>query len=57
MAKLSKERLIGALEIAGANNDQAAFLRLYSENRISFAVAREAFAKGLRIAARWEARS
>ena len=56
MAKMTRERLIGALEMAGVKNDQQAFLRLFSENRISFAVAKEAYAKGLRVAARWEAR-
>lgn len=44
-----KEKAIAAIEIAGVTNDQTAFLRLYTEHRISFPTAKAAFEKGLKI--------
>lgn len=52
MAKLSKERALAAIKVAGASNDQTAFLRIYSENRIGFEAAKAEFAKGLAIGSR-----
>lgn len=39
-----------AIEGAGASGDQAAFMRIYVEHRISYPVAIEAYRKGVRFA-------
>lgn len=48
---MKRRDVIRSIEAAGARNDQQAFMRLYTENRISFQVAREAFESGRRLAA------
>jgi hypothetical protein len=54
--KLSRETALRAIRAAGAVNDQRAFLRLYTENRISLPVAKAAFQEGKRFAAAIHAR-
>jgi len=47
---LKRPALIAALTSAGSNGDDRAFLRLYTENRISLDVSKAAFARGKKIA-------
>lgn len=49
---MARANVIAAMEIAGAENDQQKFLRLYTENRVPFATAKAAYAKGLKIRSR-----
>lgn len=42
-----------AIEAAGFADDQKAYLRLFTESRISFADARDAFARGRHMAKRF----
>lgn len=45
---MKRADVIAHIRIAGYHSDQRSFLRLYTENRISSAVAKEAFAAGAR---------
>ena len=47
---MTRKQTILAMEAAGAADDRQAFTRLYVENRISLAVANEAWRKGARFA-------
>jgi hypothetical protein len=51
MHKMTRKAAIEAIRSAGASNDQRAFLRLYTENKISLATAKEEFSKGRQFAA------
>lgn len=44
-----RELTISHLRIAGYDNDNATWMRLYVENRISYAVAKQAWADGVRM--------
>lgn len=46
MAKLTRKDALRAIYGAGATGDQAAFARLYVENRISYGVAIAEFRRG-----------
>lgn len=46
---MTRTALIEALKVAGINNDHQAFARLFSENKISFEKAGQAFSDGCRI--------
>ena len=55
--KLSKRaRTLEAMRAAGSQNDQAAWLRLYTGNRISYGVALAAFQAGKAWVARFQTR-
>lgn len=41
-----REQIIARLKAAGARNDHAAFMRIYTDNRISYKAAMEAFRHG-----------
>ena len=43
---MTRKLVLAALKAAGTDNDQQAFLRLYTENRVSYAAAMEAFRAG-----------
>ena len=49
--KMTRDAAIEALRSAGARGDQQAFLRIYTEQRISLAVAQQAYREGERFAA------
>lgn len=51
---MTRKQAIVAIRAAGAENDQKTFLRVYTENRISFTAAREAFDQGRRFATKQE---
>lgn len=44
---MSRQHALQYLKVAGYHNDNAAFVRLYVENRISVSNARMAFAQGM----------
>ena len=48
---MTRKQALAAMESAGAADDRQAFTRLYVENRISLAVANEAWRRGARFAA------
>lgn len=48
---MTRQRALAAIYGAGTEGDQAAFLRLYTENRISYAAAIAEFRRGARFAA------
>jgi hypothetical protein len=50
---MTRKQALIAIRAAGSQNDQHTFLRLYTENRISFSVAREAFDLGRRMGREW----
>lgn len=50
MHKMTRKAALEAIKSAGALNDHKAFVRLYTENRVSLATAKEAFAAGRRFA-------
>jgi hypothetical protein len=54
---MSREKLIQALRAAGASGDQPLFLRLYTENRINYARAIQAYRHGVAFAKKLEARA
>ena len=56
MHKLTRKAALEAIKSAGASNDHKAFVRLYTENRISLSVAKDAFNEGKRFAAAIEKR-
>lgn len=56
MHKMTRAKALNAIRAAGAQNDQKSFIRLYTENRISLAVAKQAFSEGRKLAAFVEAR-
>jgi hypothetical protein len=43
---MTRKQALTCIKAAGAQNDQAAFVRLYVENRISYAVAMAAYREG-----------
>jgi hypothetical protein len=43
-----RHQLLEAIKVAGYHNDDKAFLRLYTENRLSYAVAQAARQAGIR---------
>lgn len=43
-----REQVLGAMRVAGYHSDDRTFLRLYTENRISYAAAMDARADGAR---------
>lgn len=45
---MTRQKALAAIRAAGTANDQAAFLRIYTSHRISFASAREEFETGRR---------
>lgn len=45
---MSRKHVLTWLKVAGYHNDQASFVRLYVENRVSVSVARQAFSDGAR---------
>lgn len=47
---MKRAAALAAIRAAGTTNDQTAFLRLYTENRISFPVAKKEFDAGRRFA-------
>ena len=47
---MTRNQVLTAIRSAGATNDKQAFMRLYCENRISLAVAQQAFREGARLA-------
>ncbi len=47
---MKRAAALAAIKAAGARNDQAALVRLYTENRISYAAAMEQFRAGQRFA-------
>ena len=47
---MTRKEAISAMEAAGAADDRQAFTRLYVENKISLAVANEAWRRGARLA-------
>lgn len=47
---MKRRDLIAALKSAGSTGDDRAFLRLYTENRISLDAAKEAYAEGKKLA-------
>lgn len=47
---MTRKKALAAIKVAGAQGDQQAFLRLYVEHRISYAVAKQAYAEGARFA-------
>lgn len=51
---MTRKQAVAACHLAGIENDQKQFIRIYVENRLSLEVARRAFDEG-RISARaWE---
>lgn len=50
MAKLSRKIALQVLRAAGADNDKALFMRTYVENRVSLAVANQAWREGRNLA-------
>jgi hypothetical protein len=48
---MTRKQALAAIKGAGASNDQQTMLRLYVENRISYAVAMAAFRDGQRFGA------
>ena len=47
---MTRQKALAALKAAGAEGDQKAFLRIYTEHRISLQVAREAYKAGEQLA-------
>lgn len=50
---MTRKQALVAIRTAGSQNDQHTFIRLYTENRVSFSVAREAFDLGRRMGREW----
>jgi hypothetical protein len=44
----TRKQILEAIKVAGYHNDDKAFLRLYTENHISYTAAQEARTKGIR---------
>ena len=44
-----RNEALKAIELAGINNDSAAMVRIYTENRIGYAAALEAWTRGCRM--------
>lgn len=47
----SRELILGHMRVAGWDNDRATWTRLLVENKISYAVAKQAFEQGVRMRA------
>ncbi len=56
MHKLTRKAALAAINTAGIENDQQAFVRLYTENRVGMAAASAAFREGRKIAAHYAAK-
>ncbi len=54
---MNRAQVLKAIQAAGIANDQQAFLRLYTENRVALAIAREAFDTGRRMAKSFASRA
>ena len=50
MKKMKRADVLKAIEGCGINGDQQGFLRIYTENRVSYLVAITAFRKGVAMA-------
>ena len=48
---MTRKQILAAIKAAGATGNRAAFLRLYTENRVSLSAARAAYDDGSRFAA------
>lgn len=49
---MRRDDLLACIRVAGYHGDQRAYMRLYTENRISHAAARDAYRDGERAKAR-----
>lgn len=43
-----RTQVLAAIKAAGTEGDQRTFLRLYTENRVSYSVARKAYDEGVK---------
>ena len=49
MTKITRKQALENIKAAGATNDKLAMVRIYTENRISYADALQAWAAGARL--------